>query len=38
MRVENKIVKGGVKLGHIFDENHISWTNVPKYYPILIKI
>ena len=32
------LVKGGVNLWHIFDENHILWTNVPKYYPILITI
>ena len=25
-------IKGGVKLGHIFVENHILWTNVPNNY------
>ena len=28
----------GCKVGHIFDENRIPCTNVPKYYQILIKI
>ena len=29
---------GGVRLGHICDENHILWTNVSIYYPIFIKV
>ena len=29
---------GGVRLGHICDENHILWTYVSIYYPIFIKI
>ena len=32
------LLKGVLSCDTFFDENRISWTNVPKYYPILIKI